>query len=404
MPKGLAYLRNKLNIKRSWVKQKYKFYDMKNVTVDLGISTPPSLRAWNSVVGWSAKAVDAIADRLVFRGFAGDDILNIWEIFRLNNSDVLFDSAILGALISACDFIYISEDENGFPRLQALDGKDATGIIDPITNMLLEGYAVLERDDMDKAVVEAYFTPGQTEIHRKGEKAPEIFTNAAPYPLLVPIIHKPDATHPFGRSVISRACIAYTGGAVRTIKRSEISAEFYSFPQKYILGTDPEAEQMETWRAAMSAMLQFDRDENGNVPTLGQFTQQSMQPHMDQLKTFAALFAGESGLTLDDLGFPTANPSSSDAIKASHENLRLKARKAQRSFGNGFRNVGYLAACVRDDTAYDRSVFADERPLWEPIFEADISQLSGIGDAVLKIQQSFPDYFDEEKLRDLTGI
>ena len=70
----------------------------------------------------------------------------------------------------------------------------------------------------------------------------------------------------------------------------------------------------------------------------------------------------------------------------------------------GFHNVGYLAACVRDDIAYDRSVFADERPLWEPIFEADISQLSGIGDAVLKISQSFPDYFDEEKLRDLTGI
>lgn len=51
---------------------------------------------------------------------------------------------------------------------------------------------------------------------------------------------------------------------------------------------------------------------------------------------FAGLFAGETGLTLDDLGFVTDNPSSAEAIKASHENLRLIARKAQRTFGTGF--------------------------------------------------------------------
>ena len=34
----------------------------------------------------------------------------------------------------------------------------------------------------------------------------------------------------------------------------------------------------------------------------------------------------------------------------------------------------------------------------------DASQLAGIGDAVFKIQQSFPDYFTEDKLRELTGI
>lgn len=403
MLKGIGFLRKKLEIKRTWVLNKYRYYDMKNTAVDLGIMTPPKLKAWNSIVGWSAKAVDAIADRLVFRGFGNDDVLNLTEIFQLNNADVLFDSAILGSLISACDFIYISEDENGYPRLQAIDGSNATGIIEPITHMLTEGYAVIERDDDGNATVEAYFEPGATTIYRKGED-PERFENIAPYPLLVPIIYRSDATHPFGRSVISRACISYTGSAMRTIKRSEISAEFFSVPQKYILGTNPDAEQLEKWRATMSSMLQFDRDDEGNVPTVGQFQQQSMQPHMDQLRTLASLFAGETGLTLDDLGFPSANPSSSDAIKASHETLRLKARKAQRSFCTGFINTGYLAACVRDGMVYDRSEFYNARPLWEPIFEPDASQLGGIGDAIIKIQQAFPDYFDEDKLRDLTGI
>ena len=35
-----------------------------------------------------------------------------------------------------------------------------------------------------------------------------------------------------------------------------------------------------------------------------------MTPHTEQLRMFAALFAGETGLTLDDLGFVTDNPSS----------------------------------------------------------------------------------------------
>ena len=63
------------------------------------------------------------------------------------------------------------------------------------------------------------------------------------------------------------------------------------------------------------------------------------------------------GLTLDDLGFVSDNPSSVEAIKASHENLRLAGRKAQRSLGAGLLNVAYVAACLRDEFRYARSQF-----------------------------------------------
>ena len=41
--------------------------------------------------------------------------------------------------------------------MQVIDGRNATGIIDPITYMLSEGYAVLERNIHDEPVKEAYF-------------------------------------------------------------------------------------------------------------------------------------------------------------------------------------------------------------------------------------------------------
>lgn len=191
--------------------------------------------------------------------------------------------------------------------------------------------------------------------------------------------------------------------ALRTIKRSEISAEFYSYPQKYVTGLDPDVE-IEKWKATMSSLLTLTKDEDGNEPKVGQFTQQSMSPYTEQLRSFASLFAGETGLTLDDLGFVSENPSSSEAIKASHENLRLTARKAQRTFGSGFINAGYLAACVRDKYAYQRRQLYLTKTAWEPIFEPDAAMLSNIGDGAAKINQAVPGYFNKDNLRILTGI
>jgi len=401
--KGIDYLRRKLILKRNRVKLRYSFYEMKHTARDFGISSPPDMRMWMSVLGWCGKAVDSLADRLQFREFENDNF-DLTSIFLMNNPDTFYDSAILSALISSCCFIYISKDTNGYPRLQVIDGGNATGIIDPITGLLFEGYAVLERDSETlQPTIEAYFESNRTTILRKGEKA-EYYNHSVPYPLLVPIIYRPDAVRPFGHSRISRACMSLVDSAVRTIKRSEISAEFYSFPQKYVVGTDPDAERLEKWKASMSSLIEITKDEDGDKPTFGQFQQQSATPHLEQLKMFASLFAGETGLTLDDLGFSTDNPSSAEAIKASHENLRLCARKAQRNFGSGLLNVGYLSACLRDDYPYQRRQLYLTKPKWEPVFEPDVNTLSYIGDAAIKLNQAIPNYLDKDNLRDLTGI
>lgn len=400
--KGISYLRKKLGIKRTRVKKRYEYYEMKSALADSSRMIPDEFRWLNPVLGWCAKAVDSLADRIVFDRFDNDNF-DIDEIFNMNNRDIFFDSAVLSALISSCCFVYISADGQGYPRLRIIDGGNATGIIDPITNLLTEGYAVLERDVDDSPVLEAYFTAEETVFYPKGEQ-PYSIENPAPYPLLVPIINRPDAVRPFGHSRISRACMKIMNEARRTIRRSEVAAEFYSFPQKYVLGLSEEAEQMEKWQATMSSFLDFRKDGDGDKPTVGQFQQQSMLPYVEQMKSIASRFAGETGLTLDDLGFTTDNPTSVEAIKASHENLRLTARKAQRTFGSGFLNAGYLAACVRDNYAYERSQFYLTKPLWEPIFEPDLAALGAVGDAVYKINEACPGYIGDRNMKQLTGL
>ena len=401
---GIEYLRRKLAQKQSRVNLRYNYYEMKNAVRDFNIVIPKEWSFLTASLGWCAKAVDALADRVVFRDFAEDNF-DINGIFNMNSRDVFVDSAILSACIASCSFAYISADEEGFPRLQVIDGYDATGIIDTPTMLLEEGYAVLERDQKTKApAVEAWFTKEETVFYDLRDGSVRTIKNPAPYPLLVPIIYRPDARRPFGHSRISRTCMNIQQSALRTLKRAEVTEEFYSFPQKYITGLSPDAEMMDKWKATISSVLQFTKDEDGDHPLLGQFTTQSVTPHIEHLKMCASVFSGETGLTMDDLGFPGENPSSAAAIRATHESLLVTARKAQRNFGTGLLNVGYLAACVRDDFPYLRRQFYLTKAKWEPVFEPDATQIAGIGDAANKIQQSFPDYFTEEKLYDLTGI
>ena len=401
--KGMEYLKRKLTEKRERVQLRYEYYEMKHRAKDLNISTPEQLKWLTQTLGWCAKAVDSLADRIVFREFR-DDNMGMNDIFQMNNMDILPDSAVLSALISSCAFIYIAADEEGYPRMQVIDGSRATGMLDPITGLLTEGYAILKTEALtDRPITEAYFTTEQTDIYQEGKRIQSV-KNESGQVLLVPVIFRPDARRPFGHSRISRACMALMDGALRTIKRSEITAEFYSYPQKYVTGLSPEAERMDKWKSTISSMLVFESDDTEHHPIVGQFAQQSVQPHIDQLRMFASAFAGETGLTLDDLGFPQDNPSSSEAIKASHETLRLTARKAQRTFGVGFLNAGYVAACLRDKFPYKRDIIYRTKPVFEPIFEPDASMLSGIGDAVLKLNQAIPDYVTEERMKDMTGF
>ncbi|MGI6721077.1 MAG: hypothetical protein ACOX4I_00750 [Anaerovoracaceae bacterium] len=373
--KGIEYLKRKLSMKRNRVLLRYNYYEMKNGALDLGRLIPPEqTRRYNSVLGWCAKAVDTLADRLTLTGFENDDF-DFMGIFNNNNPDVIFDSAILSALISSCSFVYIAESETGIPNLQVIDGANATGIIDPTTGLLQEGYAVLSRDtDTDKVLRDAYFGSGVTVINDRMKKTQEEYISKAPAPLLVPIIYRPDAKRPFGHSRISRACMNLQKQARMTLTRANVTAEFYSYPQRYVLGLDDDAD-FDSAKASISSFLSFGRDKDQNVPQLGQFTQQNMEPHISQFKMCASAFAAETGLALDDLGFVS-----------------------------GFMNVGYLAACLRDDYAYSRNVVYQTTPRWAPIFEPDASQMSGIGDAAIKINQAVPGYFDRDSLEQLTGV
>lgn len=148
---------------------------------------------------------------------------------------------------------------------------------------------MLERDQYGVVKTEAYFLPNETQIYYKDKSYMDIIRHEVAYPLLVPVIYRPGAKRPFGHSRISRACMSLMSSAIRTMKRSEISAEFFSYPQKWVTGLSEDNEIADKWRASMATLIAITKDEDGDKPTFGQFMQQSMTPHTDHLKMFASI-------------------------------------------------------------------------------------------------------------------
>lgn len=381
---SLDLLRAKLANKQVWIRKKYEYYEQKNQTMDPSPIVPAKEKfLYNSTLGWCTKAVDELSNRLIVDSLENDSF-NMWDIFCQNNKDILFDSAFRSALISACCFIYVMKNDDEV-QLQLIDGRNATGVLDPTTFLLKEGYAILDTDDMGMPTLEAYFTPFETVYFDKVRHGEIHVANPTGYPLLVPIINRPDADRrPFGQSRISKALMDIQDKARYTITCLEVAREFGAFPQKYVVGLSQDAE-FDTLENAYKQILAIDKDGDGDKPTVGQFTQISLSSYLSQLEAYHTEFDKCAGL---------------DA----RENLEVIANGCQRTFGSGILNAGLVAASLRDEVNYKRSMVHETNVIWKPVFAMDTASISTFGDGIIKINQAVPNALTAKSIRLLTGL
>lgn len=359
---AIEKMRNQLEAKRYRNKSRQLYYDQKVLLKDLRISVPPQLRSMESVLGWPAKTVDVLADRINFERFVApgesEDPFGLDEMVIANDFRNAFAEAVTSALTHSCAFITISHGDTsvGEPDIlwQVKSAHTATGLWDARQRALSAGLAVTGYSaDGAPNQYAAYFRDkvALLSIGAGGRVTSEIIPNPTGRVLMEHIPAGADLRRPFGRSRISRAVMSLTDSAIRTIVRSEIGAEFFASPQRYVLGAEEGAFADSKWSALVSRVLEVSRDEEGEVPEVGQFSQLSMQPHTDQLRQWAALLAAESQIPLDELGFPSDNPSSDSAIQSQRDPLRLAADRMIRGFSSSLHRLAYTSVLLRDGVA-----------------------------------------------------
>ncbi len=380
--------------------KRMRYYLGKNKIKDLGISIPPSLRDIETVVGWPAKAVDALAVRSRFEGFvmdSGED-QSLREVFDNNLFNTVYRQAVVSELVASCAFLTISKGMEGEPPciVSAYSALNASALWDSRRKRIKCGLAVIEIDDRpdhfnEPLWVNLYTDTDVWEIKKtpQGWNA-EQHPHSMGRPMIEPLVYQPTLDRPFGQSRISRAVMSITDSAVRTALRSEIAAEFFTAPQKYLIGADDGTfENMSKWEAYIGNIFAVTKDEDGDVPQFGQLAQASMQPHTDYMRSLAARFSGETNIPISELGVIHDNPSSAEAIYAAKEALVIEAESLNSTNGQALREIAKMALAIINDVSPDQLTDDQKsvRPVWRnPSMPSIVSQ----ADAMVKIASTIP--------------
>jgi hypothetical protein len=340
-----------------------RYYEGQNRVRDLGIAIPPGLSRIETVVGWPTMTVDVLEERLDIEGFAlpGVDIadLGIPEIWAANGLAVESGPAHTDALIYGLEFVAVSVggDNEPDPLVTIEPPTRMTGEWDARLRRLSSAGAVRMSEDGQRINGASLYLPEVTYLLENGVSGWELLDRQEHNLGRVPVarlVNRPRSGRPWGTSQISKAIISYTDTAVRTLLGMEVAREFYSSPQRYMLGADETAfmgadgQPRTQWEVILGRVLAISRDEQGELPQVGQFNAASPAPYLDQVKGLASLVAAEAAIPVSYLGFNTDNPPSADGIRSLEARLVKGAERRQRVFGAGWCEAMRLALLVRD--------------------------------------------------------
>jgi hypothetical protein len=341
------------------------YYEGQARVRNLGIAIPPGLNHIDTVVGWPTMTVDVIEERLDAEGFAmpGQSVADVGldEIWTDNGMDVESGLAHTDALIYGLEFVAVSVGDSAAgepdPLITVEPPTRMTAIYDARTRRLSSAASVRWDDVTSQVVGATLYQPNSTIIlsHSGGFWSIDDVQqhNLGRLPV-VRLANRPRSGRPWGTSQISKAIISYTDAAVRTLLGMEVAREFYSSPQRYVLGADedafvgPDGNPKTAWEVYLGRFLALTRDENGEIPTVGQFAASSPAPYLDQVKGLASLVAAEASIPVSYLGFNTDNPPSADGIRSLEARLVKGAERRQKVFGAAWAEVMRIALLLRD--------------------------------------------------------
>lgn len=372
---------------------RYAYYSYKNTLKNFGIAIPDSLASVETVVGWPTKAVDSLAVRSRFEGFVipdGDDS-QLHDIVLRNRLRSMYQQAARSELVSSCSFLTVSAGGEGEPSavISAYSTLFGAAEWDRRRKRIKSGFTVIDTEKPhpnspeEPSWVNLYMDDATWEIKKEGNgwtsrRVPHDMGR----PLMEPLVFRPSLDRPFGMSRITRAVMSITDSAVREALRTEIGAEFYTAPQKYILGADEGLFDDETkWEAYIGNILALTPNEDGDIPQVGMFSQGSMQPHTDYMRSLAARFSGETSIPISELGVVHDNPSSAEAIYAAKESLVCEAEDMNAVNGDALREIARMAIAIGQGKPIDaltESELSVEPRFKNPALPSLVSQADAI--------------------------
>lgn len=404
----LAKLRTQLTKAQRVNKSKTEYYEGWHKARNLEIAVPPTLADLDVFVGYAGTVVDVLAERIAWDMWKSEgdsaylSLLN--SVYADNFLDVEQSQVTVDSLVSGVSFATVGMGGADEPDVLVTGESPsaATVLWDSRKRRVAAGLSQT-RDDAGIVEMETLYLPNSTiRLERQGVLSKvEIVGRDDHNRGRVPMVRFPNrerASDKFGRSEITKPIRYYTDAAARTLLGMEINREFYTAPQRYGLGLNPEqfgidpdqprSERIRKgWEASMSRMLFAPYNDevgtDGAMPQMGQFAAAPPTPYIEQNKHYALLIASEAGIPPNYMGFTSQNPPSGDSIRALEVRLTKRAEFRQRMQGRAWMEVAYLSLLWKNGSV-DRDEFAKLAVNWldasTPTPAADMDEaVKGVG-------------------------
>ncbi|MFE9855597.1 phage portal protein [Streptomyces sp. NPDC005780] len=344
------------------------YFNGEQLVRDLGISIPPQLRGLHTIIGWPRVGVESLEERIdleAVRWADGADSAELDEIVEANELIEESSLAHTDALIYGREYLAVGSGDCGEdcpPLITVESPLDMTLMWDARLRM---GTAALRECAADSYIESGpeermlvLYTPDQTitclpspsggwevierDMHRLG---------------VVPVVrmaNRQRTADRVGRSEITPEVMSITDAACRRLMGIEVAAEFFGAPQRYLLGVSESAFQdadgtaKSAWETYIGRMLALERDEDGNVPTVGQFSAHDPTGMTKIIDLYARIMSAQFGLPPHMLGYTTDNPASADAIRSTEAKLVKRSERRIRRFGSAWQQAMRLALWIRD--------------------------------------------------------
>lgn len=392
----VGYLERKLFAGQYLLRLRDAYYNGLQVITDLGISIPPELRGLHVVMGWPRLAVDALHERLDVEGFrypdSDDADEGMWEVWQQNNLDEEGPLAMLDALVFGRAYVVGgSGEDSDVPLVTVESPLNMADWWDTRRRRVRDALQLYTTEDGTQEA--ALYLPDQTVTLARGRNLAWEVVDRDQHNLgVTPVLRMANRqrTHDrAGRSEITPEVMSITDAGCRTLLGLEVAREFYAAPQRYVLGAsekafqDSQGNQKTAWETYIGRILALERDEEGNLPEVGQFTPYNPAAYRDLITTYAEIMASITGLPAGYLGRTTDNPASADAIRMSTDRLVQRALRRHRAFEGTWEGMQRLCMLIRYGELPDKA--AQIETIWRP---PQIPTPAATTDAVTKQIQS----------------
>jgi len=358
------------------------YYDGKRAVRQISAVVPPQYRQLGLILGWSAKAVDALARRCVIDGFEwADGSLDLLGMDGFAEDNMLLSELATArgkSLIHGVSFLVNTTGMEGEPKslLHTKDALNATGEWNSRTRRMDNLLSITSRRD-DQATSFVLYLDGLTIQVEKGDAGWQVIDRqdhswGVP---VEPLIYRPQGRE-FGYSRISRPIMGLQDAAVRALIRMEGHMDIYSYPELLLLGADgsvfkdENGNTLPAWQAMMGRIKGIPDDKDAPSDALAradvrQFAASSPEPHLKQLNALAKLFAREASLPDSATAIADmANPTSAESYDSSQYELIAEAEGAVDDLTRPIARAVRRGLAIRNGEAVQPKSWASIAPKW----------------------------------------